>query len=363
MSNEDNLRTNDYLWDGSGEPDVEIVRLEKALQEFRHAGKAPYSMIEAIPLRRKPLSVFAGTQAWFSFAAIAASILVVVSTWIGMRLPGESQPTAGISWGVESVVGTPRVGRRTIGGPGDKGVLRIGQTLETDGQSRASIMVSEVGKVEIDPQTRLRLVESRSSRTRLSLELGTIHAMIWAPAGEFAVDTPSALAVDLGCAYTLHVDESGTGVLRTTMGWVGFKFNGREAFIPAGAIGETRPGIGPGTPFFEDASAEFRAALREFDFAKLGEEQRRQELAIVLASARKNDALTLWHLLNRTDGADRLRVFDRLASFVPAPAGVTREGILRGDPAMQDAWWGELGFDDIAVWRTWERSWDPEIKR
>jgi hypothetical protein len=31
----------------------------------------------------------------------------------------------------------------------------------------------------------------------------TIHAYIWAPPGEFVVDTPSAVTVDLGCACTL----------------------------------------------------------------------------------------------------------------------------------------------------------------
>lgn len=364
MNNQKDLdsRTSDYLWDGSGAPDVEIVRLEKVLHEFRHAGTPPNWAPDDLPAREERFSIFTGRPAWFAFAAVAASILMVVSVWIGMR-PGESAPPAGVVWGVESVTGRPRVGSKAIGRPGEKGTLRLGQTLETDGQSRASITVSEVGKVEIDPQTRLRLVESQSSRTRLSLELGTIHARIWAPAGEFAVDTPSALAVDLGCIYTLHVNEAGEGVLRTTMGWVGFKFNDREAFIPAGAIGETRPGIGPGTPFFEDASAQFRTALSEFDFGKLSEDQRRQQLAIVLSTARKSDALTLWHLLSRAQGDDRLRVFDQLASFVPAPASVTREGILRGDPAMRDAWWNQLGFDDMAVWRTWERSWDAEVKR
>jgi len=38
----------------------------------------------------------------------------------------------------------------------------------------------------------------------------------------FVVDTPSASAIDLGCAYTLHVNEDGSGTLRTTLGWVGF---------------------------------------------------------------------------------------------------------------------------------------------
>jgi hypothetical protein len=228
--------------------------------------------------------------------------------------------------------------------------------LETDGRSRASIAFSEIGQVEIDPETRLRLAESRSSRTRLELERGTIHAMIWAPPGEFLVGTPSALAVDVGCAYTLQVDDSGAGILRTRMGWVGFRLNGREAFIPAGAVGETRPGIGPGTPYFEDASPELRTALREFDFTKLSEEQRSAQLGIVLANAHKNDALTLWHLLGRASAADRRRVFDRLNGFVASPSGVTREGIERGEQAMFDAWWNELGFDDIGVWRKWEKT-------
>ncbi len=152
------------------------------------------------------------------------------------------------------------------------------------------------------------------------------------------------------------MDDSGAGLLRTRMGWVGFRLNGREAFIPAGAVGETRPGIGPGTPFFEDASGEFRAALREFDFAKLSDDERSAQLTIVLASARKADALTLWHLLSRASVVDRGRVFDRLNGLVAAPSGVTREGIERGEHAMLDAWWNELGYDDIGVWRKWAKS-------
>ena len=68
---------------------------------------------------------------------------------------------------------------------------------------------------------------------RVALDHGTIHAFIWAPPGQFVVDTPSARAVDLGCSYTLQVDASGAGLVRTALGWVGFQLNGRESFIPA----------------------------------------------------------------------------------------------------------------------------------
>jgi hypothetical protein len=352
MGKESDLLKNEYLWDGSGEPDSEIAKLERALGKFRHAGRPP-ELPENFAAAQE--TTMRGARLWFQFAAAAASVLLVFFVWTGLRLQNDT-PSSRVGWGVQQVAGAPRVGARAIGQPGEKGTLRIGQTLETDQESRASITVSNVGQVDIDPQTRLRLAESRSSRTRLDLERGTIHAMIWAPPGQFLVDTPSALAVDLGCAYTLHVDDSGAGLLRTRMGWVGFRLNGREAFIPAGAVGETRPGIGPGTPFFEDASPEFRAALTKFDFEKLNEGERSAQLTILLSEARKRDALTLWHLLSRANAADRGRVFDRLNAFVPAPRSVTRAGIEQGDQQMLDAWWNELGFDDIGVWRKWEKT-------
>ena len=354
MSKESESLKSDYLWDGSSRPDAEILQLERALGKFRHAGRPP-ELPENFEAACEPRRMRPGFGLWFQFAAVAASVLMMFSIWVGLRLA--SGPAGnGVGWGVQQVAGAPRVGAKAIRGRGEKSTLRIGQTLETDQESRASMSVSDVGQVDIDPQTRLRLAESRSARTRLDLQRGTIHAMIWAPPGEFLVDTPSALAVDLGCAYTLQVDDSGAGLLRTRMGWVGFRLNGRDAFIPAGAVGETRKGIGPGTPYFEDASPEFRAALSEFDFAKLTDEERSAQLAIVLANARKNDALTLWHLLSRANVADRGRVFDALNAAVPAPQGVTRDGIMRGEQAMLDAWWNELGYDDIAVWRKWEKT-------
>ena len=57
----------------------------------------------------------------------------------------------------------------------------------------------------------------------MSLSKGAIHARIWAPPKQFFVNTPSATAVDLGCEYTLQVDEDGGGLIRVTLGWVSFE--------------------------------------------------------------------------------------------------------------------------------------------
>jgi hypothetical protein len=345
----------DYLWDGSGEPDPEVQKLETALRHYRHDQPAPaFDQLREIRPVRQGWNFF--NLRWlYQLGAVAASLLLAVTVFFVVR-PGADR-NLGPSWDVARLEGTPRVGWHSLGEKSGPGKLGIGQTLVTDSLSRASITLDETGRVEVDAGSRLRLVTNGPGRKRLSLERGTIHAVIWAPPGEFVVDTPSAVAVDLGCVYTLHVDDSGAGLLRTTMGWVGFKLNGQESFIPAGAVCKTRPKVGPGTPYMEDASVLFRDALSKFDFESITPVERNALLGILLVDARKNDALTLWHLLSRVSEADRPGVYDRLASFAPPPAGVTREGILRLDRPMLDAWWSSLGFGDIHLWRTYERAW------
>jgi hypothetical protein len=345
----------DYLWDGSGEPDREVQKLEKTLGRYRHNQPAPqFDQVAETPKVKRPWNFFDLSWA-YQLSAVAASLLLAVTVFLFMRQ--RSTRNLGPSWEVARLEGAPRVGWHSLGEKSGPGKLRIGQTLVTDSSSRASITLDETGRVEVDPGSRLRLVTNGPGRKRLSLERGTIHAVIWAPPGEFVVDTPSAIAVDLGCVYTLHVDDSGAGLLRTTMGWVGFKLNGHESFIPAGAICQTRPKTGPGIPYMEDASASFRDALSRFDFESHTPAERNALLGILLVDARKSDALTLWHLLSRVSDADRPGLYDRLAGLAPPPEGVTREGILRLDRPMLDAWWSSFGFGDIHLWRTYERDW------
>jgi FecR protein len=342
-----------YLWDRSGEPDPEIQHLESLLGKFQHDSPTPV-FPEIVPERP---GVFPWRLRLFPALATAAAgiaVVVAVAFWVYRTKP---TATTVSGWDVSAVQGTLRIGKKTISGKQGTSRLGIGQMLETESQSWASLQADDTGKIEVDPSTRLRLLNMGSGLKRIALDRGTIHAFIWAPPGQFVVDTPSAVTVDLGCAYTLQVDDSGAGMVRTSLGWVGFKLNGHESFIPAGAACSTRSKVGPGTPYFEDSSAEFRSALARFDFEDTTSQQRAHDVTIILREARTRDALTLWHLLARVDEQQRMLVYDRLSQFVPPPAAVTKEGILRLDQPMFDLWWNDLGFDNISVWRHWERSW------
>ena len=345
----------DYLWDGSGEPDMEIQKLESLLGRYRHSQPAP--AFDPFPVQQPVPRDWRFPVFRFSVPLAAAAAVVLIGVTTFLVLHARQANNRGPAWEIARLAGTPRVGWHSLRANSETAKLKVGQTLVTDNSSRASITLDQTGRIEVDPQSRLRVLASRPGHDRLSLERGTIHATIWAPPGEFVVDTPSAVAVDLGCVYTLQVDDSGSGLLRTTMGWVGFKLNGHESFIPAGAVCATRPKIGPGTPYFEDASSSFRDALTKFDFAKITPQERHALLEILLADARKQDALTLWHLLSRVGDAERPAVYEGLAVFAPPPKDVTREGLLRLDPQMLDSWWNSLGYGDVYLWHMYERSW------
>jgi hypothetical protein len=217
---------------------------------------------------------------------------------------------------------------------------RAGDWIETDSNSRTTLRIGEIGSVEIEPGTRVRVVTEQPGEHRLALAHGEIRAKISAPPKLFFVDTASGTAIDLGCEYTLSDDELGLGLLQVTRGWVSFRWKGLESLVPAGASCRTHPKIGPGIPYFDDASQRLKEALEGLGTEKSADDP----LEVILAESRLRDTLTLWHLLQRVDVSDRARVYDRIASLTPVPAGVLRERALKLDPETLKLWKDELAW-------------------
>lgn len=319
-----------YLWDGQGEPDPEIQKLERALSNLRYQPRALHQVYDlpADPVKaRQHLRVAAG---------IAASLLI--GSMIGWYTHYKSKP-ADSAWRISWNGSQARS-------------ARAGQTIDTGPHSVAQLDSEFVGEVRVDADSRLQIMQAAQEVQRLALLRGTIHAFIWSPPGQFVVDTPSAKTVDLGCRYTLHVAPDGSGILQVETGWVAFQWKNRESFIPQGAECVTRPSQGPGTPHYEDAPAALTTALAQFD-----ETHSLLALRTVLLSARSRDALTIWHLLIRTQGTTRLLIFNRFRELVALPSSVTQEGILHGDPVAIDSSWNALGLGNTDWWREWKRSW------
>jgi ferric-dicitrate binding protein FerR (iron transport regulator) len=312
-----------------------------------------------------------------AYAAAAAAVVIVAVgfAWFYSNLSNPSLPappqmpplTAKTSWRVNRLDGRPRIGSQEIS---DDGEIAVGQVLETDGRSRARIAVGSIGNVDVDENTRIKLLATQPTEHRLELTRGKMSARIWAPPRLFFVDTPSAVAADMGCAYTLEVDDHGNSLLRVTSGWVALQLKDRESMVPAGAACETRKGIGPGTPYFVDASLAFREALKTLDFND-DPPARSKALFTLLDHAGSRDTLTLWHLLARVTPEERIHVFGRMSILSPPPLGVTRDGVLVLDQKMLQTWrealepgWigSEKGATKTADGAYWKKGLSPKMK-
>lgn len=300
-----------YLWDRSGDVDPEIAELEKLLGPLGDPGT---------PRRRRPVS-------WARWALAVAATLGVVAggawLWRENRRPG---------WVIEAASGPA--------------VLRAGEWF-TAGE-KARVKVGEIGRVDLEPGSRVRLESAAAGAYRMRLELGKLEAFIVAPPRSFAVETPAAVAVDLGCAYSLEVKPDGESIVRVSAGWVSFARERREVFIPAGARCRTggRAG-GLGVPLYDDAGRELNAAVEAFEAT--GHWRLPGDL-------RARDALTLWHLLPRLEGEERGKLYDALARLVPLPAQAERQAVLAGDQRALDEIWRALGLGDAGFWRHWQQA-------
>jgi hypothetical protein len=314
---------------------AEAAQIREGMSALRHLppveapdaiGAAVWSAIELALREGQSAPVRQHRLRW---AIASAFVLVLIAAGIGYwRI---SHPR-GPRWQVVWLDGS---GARQVG---------AGQWLETDSRSRAKVEVGSIGSVDVAPNTRLRVVTERPDEHRLQLARGEIHATISAPPRLFFVDTAAGTAVDLGCEYTLSDDDLGSGLLRVTRGWVLFQWKGIESMVPAGASCRTKPKLGLGIPYFDDAPETLKQALDAFVFEKAGNKERSAAFETILSQSRKSDTLSLWHLLSRVDPGLRGRVFDRMVSLGPVPKGVTRDQVLKLDPQTLTHWREELAW-------------------
>lgn len=319
------LEEHHYLWDPTAPPHAEIEHLERALSPLRYQPPRDVGSV-SVPSRlsrptRKP-----------ALLAMAAAIMAVfLLAWL-FAAPGRSRDAG---WSVNPVSGVVRIDADLVE---DVGRLEVGQSLQTDAQSRTRIDVADIGSLDVHPNSRLRLLRSTERERRLALDRGRIDAMIYAPPRLFFVDTPSAVAVDLGCAYSLVVDDDGGGRIEVSFGWVALEAAGLVSTIPTDGVCSMHPEHGPGTPYFSDAPSVLVEALQRYDF----EADRADAVDVILRSARPRDTLTLWHLLPRVPASRRSEVADRIVELGSLPSGVSRDALGRLDAEAMDRTWSLL---------------------
>lgn len=300
----------DYLWNpnaGTRPPDV--VSLEKALLRYRYQVPAVVHRHDVSRLRR------------VRGPAVAAAALVIAGGLTLFLRPAR--------WSVRAegvvTVSDQAVDRKTR--------LRPGDLLVTGDGSSARVKVGSIGEVRVGPSSSIRLEAAELLENRFRLERGEMHARIWARPRVFEVATARARAIDLGCVYTLRVDENGDASIEVEYGAVEMVHDADTTLVPAGNAAGTDE-AGRTVPWPVTSSPEFRQAATALSSGATDS----ASLAVLLAEPNERSTITLWHLLPRVDSTLRLVVARTIAAIVPPPTGLTVERAAALDPAALSAW-------------------------
>lgn len=323
-------KSDDYLWDRGGAPDPDVARLEALLAPLAH--QAP---LDELRLQRKRSKL-----PWFVLGGVlAAAAVVAVVVW--PRPQGQpagyacSAQASGFAFSARG--GTVRCGGSNV----PAGVLPVGGTLDT-GAHEAELAIADIGSARLSPQTRVRLDATSRERHQLYLERGRMHAVVSAPPRIFAVGTPSGQVTDLGCAYTLEIDEAGAGSIEVQSGMVELETaTGRFVVVPAGARARLLAGRRASLPLADGANSEIAQAVHDFHAGVATARDR------ILAAARPGDAITVANLARVVEPAERRAVLERLMQLSPAPQEMSVDDVIELD--LFDMWFDEVVFTQIAA--------------
>ena len=286
-------------------------------------------MLKTNEIENNKLFVIAGIISVVAFGVILAFIVF------------DHSPSA--FWSVEKVSGYPMIESHVLI---DQGILKIGEKLFTDSESRARLKLGLVGEIEIEPKSEIQIIETKTSEHRLILSKGQIAARTWVTSKLFSIKTPSAVVTDLGCKYDLSVDEQASTLIQVKSGWVLMEYKNRRVLLCTETTCVSDSSKGLGVPISNEASSVFKESLNKLDFINSS----KNELVVLLSEANQKDFITLFHLLKRLDNESRGMIYDRISLLFRMPQRITREGIVHGDKDMMGRLWTELGLGSISMY-------------
>ena len=309
----------DYLWNPNAAPDADVARMEELLRPYADRD------VRVDATRHTPM--------WSPVVAVAATALLAVGAGVWLVVGSSRLPTK------ENAA--VQVGRRVEwtmidASGGVPGHLSVGAWLETRENERVRLDVADIGAIDVHAGSRLRIVESHDTAHRIELAHGTLDAVVNAPPRLFVVDTPSAKAVDLGCAYTLTVDHEKRSHLNVRTGSVSLEGAVWRVYVPAGAVCVSTASEGPGLAWFEGADPKLRTCVQN---ALLGKQA---SIDDVIKRARPRDGLSLFQALPRVPSQARRALAQALAHLVPPPDGVSLDAVVKLDARALSSWWDEI---------------------
>jgi len=243
---------------------------------------------------------------WYWFAS-AAVILLIVSISIAKYSSKSVFSVEEMSnWKLVSLKG----GAFINGVKSDK--VNVGDWIQTDSVSSVILKIANVGDVSIEPNTKVRFIQSDDNVSRIEVLYGTVNTST-SQADKFVLQSSNMKVQDKGGSYSFKVDDKGNGVIYVNNGVANVESGNKSAVVTDGKFCLYKPEYGIGIPFRKDSKPEFQNALFQYDFNNGGT----PSVYYAIANAMPEDYSSLLNLIPRVDDQTKYLVLNKLNKFAP----------------------------------------------
>lgn len=301
---------------------AEIAEKEKQ-DKFELIPDAKEEAVPDEPKQRKKISFNFNFEI---FKKIAYAVLVITALILGYIFFA-----SGGGWKIISISGQPKQNNLPLNkddGFEDKA------TIETNESSSLSVMMPGLGRILIEPST---IISRTKNSNELKIEKGQIKKFESDATDVLTVVTPLAKLTELykGGAFKLSVNDEGNSRLIVESGWMVVSIKEFDSYVPKNfrcLISKGKYAV----PYPEDSPEQMQAVLQNFSGFN------DPALSTILTTVTKKEALSLWHILQLISPESRSIAFDKLNELVPAPNGVTKDGIIPLNKTMLLDWRQEI---------------------
>lgn len=258
----------------------------------------------------------------YAAAALAVVAAVIFFAVRNLKFEGpvlKQQEAFGMPsyWKVSNITGTPYISNEAMA---KLDSIRDGEYIITNDSSRAELFITDIGKVIVEPNTKLMIVKGEDGKNRISVEYGTIDADMQPVSNPVPVMLPSAIAMDNGSSYKLTVDQAGDGLFFVRSGKVEVISDKKQSVATAGTMLMTKKDKGVGTPFNAGSSPLLKKALFDFDFGNCD----MTCVTTIVNAATDEDAITLVNMLPHVNNEYKDKLYNKAVVFAPPPPNVPR---------------------------------------
>lgn len=215
--------------------------------------------------------------------------------------------------------------------------LAKGEWLTTKDSSQVILYVPQTGRIELNSNSKVVLLNPKNGDNRIILKKGTIKIITTAQIPYLSVELRHYSIKDIGGVFTVSKYDNGKEKVFVNFGIVEIVYKGNSYLLDEGYNCDLIEGKQPGTPYRFDATDSLKYFVREFD------QNKNEELIDkVISESASSDALTLLAMIPKVSPIKRQILFQKISNFFSPPKNVTRMGIVTLNSDMLDSWWNEI---------------------